>query len=106
MLWEMVLTGHFRGEQQRCLGPGLPRATLLPQSSQALLLQSFPEHDLWFLLGGWVVSVLPFLDFVTCGCERLCPAFPGPLRTPWPGRWELSLLPSPPPQVSIEVPPR
>lgn len=31
--------------------------------------QIFPEHDLWLLLGCWVVLVHPFLDFITfCGC--------------------------------------
>lgn len=66
--------------------PGLPQSHGPPNPELSIpgSPQIFPEYDLWFLLGCWVVLVHPFLDFKTfCGCERLCPAFLGPLPTFW-----------------------
>lgn len=66
--------------------PGLPQSHGPPNPELSISgsPQIFPEYDLWFLLGCWVVLVHPFLDFKTfCGCERLCPPFLGPLPTFW-----------------------
>lgn len=58
--------------------------------------------------GCWVVLVHPFDVMTFCGCERLGPAFLGPLPTAWPGPVVTAVFPTLlllPPQVPIQVPP-
>lgn len=80
-LWEGHLLSHCFPEAYSSRAASQP-GLLNPELSIPGSPPDLPEHDLWFLLGCWVVLVHPFLDFMTfCGCEGLCPAILGPLPT-------------------------